>query len=186
MVTDLLGKMRKLKGVKDIVVHHSKSMGGSKSFLKYIHVEENNWSDIGYHFVLPNGLPMRDKYGRITWEAGKDGTVKIGRLTKWQGAHVKGHNRHSLSICLMGDFSKTHPTEKQISSLVSLLTALCLMYRLTPDHIWGHCDKGNSTCPGEYLYKILPEIREKVRLGLIKMNILKRVKTKLGWLGRIK
>lgn len=43
------------------------------------------WSQIGYHFVIR-----------------RDGTLEHGRPVKKMGAHVKGYNRYSIGICLVG------------------------------------------------------------------------------------
>jgi hypothetical protein len=178
--------MNKLKEVKDIIVHHSKSIGGSLSFLKHIHVIDNGWSDVGYHWIICNGKSMRDKYGRVTWVGKPDGKVQVGRKLKYVPAQVKNHNRNSVGICLIGDFGTQTPTDKQINSLVSLLTTMCIIYNLQPGVILGHRDVGNSTCPGDKMYQLLPEIRERVRLEINRMNSVKRLKVKLGWMGKFK
>ena len=49
------------------------------------HVDDNSWSDIGYHWVIE-----------------RDGKVQRGRHTQAQGAHVRGHNNESIGICLVG------------------------------------------------------------------------------------
>ena len=46
------------------------------------------WSDIGYGLVIP-----------------ADGTIEIGRGLDAIGAHVKGYNRVSASVCLSGGIS---------------------------------------------------------------------------------
>jgi N-acetyl-anhydromuramyl-L-alanine amidase AmpD len=43
------------------------------------------WSDVGYHYVIK-----------------RDGTLEKGRADTKQGAHVKGHNKDSLGVCLVG------------------------------------------------------------------------------------
>lgn len=52
------------------------------------HVFDNGWSDIGYHYVIR-----------------RDGTVEEGRKESTIGAHVQGHNRHSVGICMVGGVS---------------------------------------------------------------------------------
>lgn len=47
--------------------------------------EGGPFSDIGYHFVIR-----------------RDGTIEKGRSIETIGAHAKGHNRHSIGICLVG------------------------------------------------------------------------------------
>jgi len=45
----------------------------------------NGWRDIGYHYVIRRG-----------------GQVEDGRPVEQAGAHVSGHNRNSIGICLVG------------------------------------------------------------------------------------
>ena len=64
------------------------------------HVEENKWSDIGYHFVIR-----------------RDGTVESGRPVERPGAHVKGHNSNSIGIAWVGrnfgEQSGRHPCRRK-------------------------------------------------------------------------
>lgn len=46
---------------------------------------EKGWAGIGYHFVIP-----------------LDGSVEPGRPLEEAGAHVEGHNRDTIAICLIG------------------------------------------------------------------------------------
>ena len=59
------------------------------------------WDGIGYHQVIR-----------------RDGTREAGRPEYWQGAHVKGVNDRSLSVCLIG---RNEFTDAQMNSLASLL-----------------------------------------------------------------
>lgn len=52
------------------------------------------WRDIGYGLVLP-----------------RDGSIEIGRGLDAIGAHVKGYNRISVGICLVGGISETGEPE---------------------------------------------------------------------------
>ena len=45
----------------------------------------NGWSDVGYHLVIR-----------------RDGSVEFGRPFDTPGAHVKGHNKDSIGIALVG------------------------------------------------------------------------------------
>lgn len=92
------------------------------------------WLDIGYHFVIR-----------------RDGEVELGRAVDAVGAHVKGHNRESLGICLMGGLNtKGAPadnfTTEQYAALDKLLKELREKY---PDaQIVGHNDLNpRKACP---------------------------------------
>jgi len=90
----------------------------------------------------------------------KDGTVEDGRdLSKRgqfeQGAHVKGHNHHSIGICFEGGVHRSNPnkgmdtrTPEQIAAMVKLIDALLKRYPRA--QVVGHRDMpGAATqCPG--------------------------------------
>jgi N-acetyl-anhydromuramyl-L-alanine amidase AmpD len=95
------------------------------------------WSDIGYHWVVR-----------------RDGTVEAGRREELIGAHVSGHNRESLGICLVGGLDEHGDpaptfTEEQFASLRALLNDLLAKYDLSDDAILGHRDFPNvaKACP---------------------------------------
>lgn len=96
--------------------------------IKDWHVNQNGWSDVGYHYFLR-----------------KDGTVEIGRPEDKIGSHVKGHNSNSIGICMSG---KKDFTEAQFRALEVLLIDICGRHNLEKKDILGHCDlNGNKTCP---------------------------------------
>lgn len=95
-----------------------------------------DYGDIGYHFII-------DYAGRI-WE---------GRPLFYEGAHVSGQNIENIGVMLLGNFEEQRPAPDQISSLFKLVNALIKKYSISKDSIYGHCDLGQSICPGKYLYK---------------------------------
>ena len=97
---------RKVSEITSIAIHHSATLQGSaKAFANY-HVNNNGWPGIGYTYVI-------NKDGSIVWCHNWD--VKT--------AHVGNSNRKSLGICLVGDFTKEDPTEKQLQGAADL----CMM-----------------------------------------------------------
>lgn len=85
------------------------------------------WDGIGYHKIIL-----------------RDGTIENGRPEYWIGAHVKGKNKKSLGVCLIG---RDKFTNKQFSSLKIILNKWKLKYPKAK--IVGHCDTGDTlkTCP---------------------------------------
>lgn len=85
------------------VIHHTASPDWSVDRIRKIHVEENGWDDIGYHWLIR-----------------KDGTIEAGRSMDKNGAHAKGRNGF-VGIALTGydEF-----TAEQIASLKVLLGRL--------------------------------------------------------------
>ena len=112
-----------------IVIHCSASNypHQTRDWIRKIHMEENGWNDIGYHyFIRLNGL------------------LEVGRPLSNIGAHVKGKNRHSLGICLAG--LTNVPTDDQSQALSLLLRLLKLGFPKAK--IVGHCDlDASKTCP---------------------------------------
>lgn len=58
-----------------------------RSYQNY-HMDDRQWFDIGYNFVI-----------------GEDGNVYEGRGWDYVGAHAPGYNTQSIGICVIGDFS---------------------------------------------------------------------------------
>lgn len=132
--------------VTKIFIHCSASDVKSHDNLETIrkwHVEENKWSDVGYHYFIT-----------------KDGVIHNARPVEKIPAAQKGHNKGSIAICLSGN---NEFTEKQFKSLY----VVCLDISKEYAHkikIFGHKDVETSkSCPNF-------EVKEKV--GLDKNNFL--------------
>jgi N-acetylmuramoyl-L-alanine amidase len=100
------------------------------------HVEQRGWRDIGYHWVID-----------------RDGTAAPGRSETEIGAHVEGHNRGTIGICLLGGFgaSADDAFEKNFTSAQA--TAVKWMIgkikgRATIRRVSGHNDYAAKACPG--------------------------------------
>jgi N-acetylmuramoyl-L-alanine amidase len=120
-----------MRKINCIVVHCSDSDNKSHDNIETVrkwHVQERGWIDIGYHFFIT-----------------KDGNVHTGRSEDVTGAHVAGHNRGSIGVCLSG---RKLFTDAQFRSLEELLKRLCKKYGLEKKDILGHCDlQPAKTCP---------------------------------------
>jgi N-acetyl-anhydromuramyl-L-alanine amidase AmpD len=125
--------------VKYIVVHCSDSPQGRGDTAETIHSwhKEKGWDGVGYHYVIL-----------------EDGTVENGRPEYWPGSHVRGHNSHSLGICLIG---RDRFTTEQMDALRGLLRRLHAKY---PEAvIVGHRDLDPSkTCPNFDVRDIVDEV----------------------------
>jgi hypothetical protein len=132
-----------------IVVHHT--VGELKTAIAYLQQEEKDhmskWSDIGYHYIIA-----------------KDGTIYEGRSIYYQGAHTGNVNPSKIGISLIGNFMTSKPTDQQIDSLINHINVL-KKYFSTINVLGGHRDWGNTLCPGEHLYTLLDNIREKTKLA---------------------
>lgn len=128
-----------------IVLHHSATpSGGAKRFDKY-HRENNGWNELGYHFVIGNGTDT------------PDGSVEVGpRWNKQKhGAHCKTannyFNEHGIGICLVGDFTRSKPTRKQLASLERLVRFLTVQCAIPKHKVTTHgALKPKTQCPGRH------------------------------------
>lgn len=130
----LLFNLERMRKIENIVIHCSDTPEWKEFDIDDIrkwHVEENGWTDVGYHYVVL-----------------LDGTIQIGRALDVPGAHVKGHNAHSIGICYIGggDGVDTR-TPHQEGSLEILINYLKLVFKGVK--VLGHCDfEGvTKTCP---------------------------------------
>ena len=132
-----------------LVIHHTGfpdvDKDSTAAEIHKFHQEERKWAGIGYHYLIR-----------------KNGMIEQGRRPAAIGAHALGHNKHSLGICLAGNFDIGKPTAAQMESVKELCRWLCKKYGLDPlkkGVIVGHRDVNDTTCPGKNLYKRLGEIR---------------------------
>ena len=99
------------------------------------HVTQRKWADIGYHYVIR-----------------RNGNIETGRPHPDIGAHVEGHNRESVGLCLVGGVSATNEpeanyTQAQWASLKALVHAMTVEY--SDAQVVGHRDFPGVTkaCP---------------------------------------
>jgi len=98
--------------------------------------KSRGWRDVGYHFVIR-----------------RCGKVEIGRPLSQTGAHVKGHNKGNLGICLVGGCNAVQQpddnfTFAQRKALFGLIEVLQKRFLITDNNVKGHKDWGvNKACP---------------------------------------
>lgn len=115
---------------------------------------QNGWLKIGYHWVIK-----------------RDGTVEAGRDMDEVGAHVYGHNLHSLGICLVGgmtsgEFADRIPTNNftaaQWHSLRNLV--LDMVERYPSADVVGHYDlEPRKACPSFDAVEWWAKVKEEER-----------------------
>jgi N-acetylmuramoyl-L-alanine amidase len=130
-----------MREIKKVVIHCSASNWGTAKDIDKWH-KERGWNGIGYHWVITNGR----QWAGYKYATKDDGIIQAGRDEKVVGAHVKGQNRDSIGVCLIGE---QHFTGKQLyESLPNLLRLVLFTYELTLDDVYGHnqFDPG-KTCP---------------------------------------
>ena len=96
---------------------------------------QRGFDDIGYHYVIY-----------------LDGSIHLGRPVEIMGAHVYGHNQHSIGICYVGGLDRRgRPantlTKAQERSLVTLIKILLSIFPQAEVH--GHNEYAEKEwCPG--------------------------------------
>jgi hypothetical protein len=131
-----------------IVLHCSDSAWGNAAEIRRWHVDGNGWDDIGYQYVIGNGRT----HPHIGYCSLFDGAVEVGRRMdgddKWEpweyGAHVRGHNHHTIGVCMIG---KDKFTRRQMVSFAALHDHLSIRFKHRLP-VKGHYEFDPSkTCP---------------------------------------
>jgi len=147
-----------------IVIHHTAEDSPSslarsdtermRTVYEY-HAVARGWGDIGYNYVIgPSGMIFEGR-------AGGDYSV---------GAHTYCNNVGAIGISLMGNFQTGKPTDAQLTALRWLIVYVADKYKIEPNDktiyhgkttptIVGHRDVGQTACPGNYSYELLPQVR---------------------------
>ena len=128
---------------KHLIVHHSATPNGNAAKFDAYHRRERHMENgLAYHFLIGNGTDSGD------------GEIEIGPRWKKQlrGGHVASlaYNENSLGVCLIGNFEKQRPTERQLAALIELLGWLKNDLLAGKPRLFLHREvKGEHTlCPG--------------------------------------
>lgn len=122
-----------LEAIKDL---HTSPLSKVLKWGKYT-TNGRGWSDVGYHFFIS-----------------KNGVLFNGRPENITGAHVRGHNRDSIGICLSGE--RDLPSAEQGKTLEQICKDLCKRYSLSKMDIIGHKDLDNKkTCPNFDVHELV-------------------------------
>ncbi len=139
-----------------ITVHHTVTANEASDGASQVRLVQNihqgqNWSDIGYHYL-------------ISW----DGTIYAGNPADRMGAHARNDNSGNLGIALLGTFHESvSPSSAQVESLARMLAYLSAKHDIPLDRsqIQGHGEwPGQSTlCPGHNVQDQLDNIVDMAR-----------------------
>jgi uncharacterized protein with LGFP repeats len=137
------------------------------------HRNSNGWGDIGYNFLV-------DRYGTIY--EGRAGGVDRAVV----GAQAQGWNAQSTGIANLGTFSTQGQTPEAIAAMTRIIrwklplhgvpttgtvrvpsaggatTRLARGVVGTFNRVSGHRDGNSTSCPGDALFRQLPELRSRV------------------------
>jgi uncharacterized protein with LGFP repeats len=140
------------------------------------HTQGRGWCDIGYNFLV-------DRFGRSY--VGRAGGPNVAV----RGAHSGDYNERTSGVSLIGNFEKARPTRAMKSGLVRLLAWKLGSFYRGPrttvrleghrfEKISGHRDAMSTACPGRFVYRWLPRLRDRVanRMGGVQTPISRKWK----------
>jgi len=172
----------KYKRVTHIIIHHTATPNADKDFAArvravwYFHTKTRGWGDIGYNYVIdPNGVIYEGRAGGDDAEAG----------------HAYPFNAGSTGIGILGNFMTVAPSAAAQAALIDLISWKSSQRGIDPNGVGslsgytncggvvtyvrptisGHRDYrgsacgrtfNSSTCPGDRLHSMLPQIRSAV------------------------
>lgn len=117
-----------MRHINSIIIHCSATRPEQDigaDIIRHWH-QRQGWRDIGYHHIIR-----------------RDGTLELGRAETQAGAHVKGHNAHSIGICLIGGIDaqgrpEPNYTQEQLHTLRHLVDEIKARHPIRT--ILGHRD----------------------------------------------
>ena len=152
-----------------IIVHHTATANSTdysqahayalaRSIQNY-HMDVNGWADTGQHFTISRGgYIMEGRHNSLARLNAGSGMVV--------GAHCPGQNDQAIGIENEGTYTSVAPTTALYNKLVALCAYICDQYDISPTRIYGHRDFVSTTCPGDVLYSMLPQLRADVANAL--------------------
>lgn len=118
-----------MRKIDTLVIHHTATPNErdeTVAAIRRYHTHIRGYSDIGYHAVIT-----------------RDGVIHTGRPLEQVGAHVKGHNRGSIGVAMVGTGFFTRAQWRALAEVVAWFRA-CV-----PDgRIVGHRNLVPTDCPG--------------------------------------
>jgi len=149
-----------------IVVHHTAGANSNDLTLEHgfaiargiqnYHMDHNGWIDTGQQLTNTRGgfvIEGRHRSLEILTGGGARHVV---------GANVGGRNRECIGIENEGLYTSVDVPTRLWTSLVHLVAYIAQQYALPTSAIMGHRDFNATQCPGDVLYRRLPELRTAV------------------------
>ena len=147
-----MGKLRTASDIERIVIHCAATPNGKKFTAEDIdrwHKERGFKRDIAIPFAPDypawQCCPQLAHIG-YHYVIEPDGRVVSGRPLLETGAHVQGHNAHTIGICLIGT---DQYTSEQWVALQALVYYLINRFGISEADVVGHRELySGKTCPG--------------------------------------
>ncbi len=152
--------------VEHVIIHHTdtpntQDIPTAVRSIYYYHAVTQGWGDIGYNYLV-----------------GRDGRIYQGRYGGQDviGGHSYQYAIGSSGISIIGDFQSTPVPQDALAGLVSIVAWVArdldphgfsdFHETLDLPTITSHRDVNATTCPGDYLWNELPQIRDLVAATL--------------------
>lgn len=131
---------------KFCVIHHEAGSGMTAEQIHNMHIQQNGWSGIGYHFYVR-----------------KDGSIYRGRPIEYIGTHTMNYNGNSIGVCFEGNMEIENLTNAQFNSGVELLSEIIKLY--PGIQFKRHKDLNATACPGKnFPFELMTEGAEDMAL----------------------
>lgn len=131
---------RPIDVVDTIVIHHSAGAFTSQEQLVKDHIIKENWSCIGYHYLI--------KKSTICQQLNSLDTITPG---------ATGHNLRSIHICVEGNYEIESVDKMVLEVLIWLVKELKEIYDIR--HIKCHGEVGKTLCCGRFLISQVDRLR---------------------------
>lgn len=156
--------------VHHVIIHHTDTPNSQDPVVAirsiyYYHSVTQGWGDIGYNYLV-----------------GRDGRIYQGRFGGQNviGGHAYQYAVGSSGIGTIGDFQRTDVTSSALAALVAITAWVArdlnplgredFLQAPNLPVISSHRDVNATTCPGDFLYNDLPEIRRLVAGALDELD----------------
>ena len=116
---------------KFCVIHHEAGSGMTAEQIHNMHIQQNGWSGIGYHFYVR-----------------KNGDVYRGRPINTVGTHTANYNNNSIGVCFEGNMEIEQLTQAQFDTGIELLAEIIKLYPAI--QFKRHKDLNATACPGKH------------------------------------
>jgi hypothetical protein len=168
--------IRTAKKINRILIHHTAEQlkeSDDATMVRAIymyHTKTKWWWDIGYNFLIGQRGAIYE--GRAWWAyvesahafANNLGTVGISVIGNYQELHLNRDQRAGLVDAIVWITKKygIDVTEEATGMRACTSKESCIYKKLTTYRLAGHRDVWLTSCPGDKIYALIPEIRDEV------------------------
>ena len=124
-----------MRDIYEIILHCTATVEGKDYDIKDVRRwhRKRGWRDVGYHYLI-----------------GLGGQIEKGRPLDQVGAHVYGHNQHSIGIAYVGglDHNRKPKDTRTIDQKRAFIDLIGSLRKSFPKaRLYGHSHFSNKACP---------------------------------------